>query len=194
MIHDKNMIAFNKEFRSDNIILRPLLKEDFQEMYQLTKDPQMWTYFTSDLSDKDELKNWIDSAIKDYSRLALTIIDQKTKRIIGSTSIGNISSSDKRAEIGWSWIGKDYQGKGYNALVKGLMLRYLFDDCDFERVEFKTDVLNIPARKALKKMGLVEEGILRSHTLMIRNRRRDTIFYGVLKKEWEKMRSQNRWY
>jgi RimJ/RimL family protein N-acetyltransferase len=45
-------------------------------------------------------------------------------------------------------------------------------------------VLNLQARKALEKIGAVEEGILRSHTLMPHNRRRDTIFYSILKNEW----------
>ena len=61
-------------------------------------------------------------------------------------------------------------------------MQYLFEACGFERVELKTDVLNVPARKAMLKLGLVEEGILRSHTQMIHNRRRDTICYSLLGK------------
>ena len=57
-----------------------------------------------------------------------------------------------------------------------------------KRVEIKTDVLNQPARKALLKMGITEEGILRSHTLMTKGRRRDTIYYSVLEDEWKKLK------
>ena len=71
--------------------------------------------------------------------------------------------------------------------------KYCFEECEAVRVEFKTDVLNLPARKALKKIGIVEEGVLRSHTQMIRNRRRDTIFYSVLASEWDLMKSKNNW-
>ena len=49
--------------------------------------------------------------------LALTIIDKEENRIIGSTSIGNISKRDKRAEIGWTWIAKEYQGKGIGKMI-----------------------------------------------------------------------------
>jgi RimJ/RimL family protein N-acetyltransferase len=35
------------------------------------------------------------------------------------------------------------------------------------------------------KMGFVEEGILRSHTQMTHNRRRDTIYYSLLEREFE---------
>jgi RimJ/RimL family protein N-acetyltransferase len=51
------------------------------------------------------------------------------------------------------------------------------------RVEFKTDVLNLPARQALLRLGATEEGVLRSHTLMAYGRRRDTIYYSFLKGE-----------
>ena len=112
---------------------------------------------------------------------------------MGSTSFGNISLRDKRAEIGWTWIGQNYQGKGINSEIKYLMIKYLFETLDFERVELKTDVLNIKARKALLRIGLKEEGVLRSHTLMTHGRRRDTVYYSLLKSEWEEIKLKNNW-
>jgi RimJ/RimL family protein N-acetyltransferase len=38
---------------------------------------------------------------------------------------------------------------------------------------------------------MTEEGILRSHTLMTNNRRRDTIYYSILKSEWPEIKSKN---
>ncbi|MEO6723473.1 MAG: GNAT family protein, partial [Ferruginibacter sp.] len=62
--------------------------------------------------------------------------------------------------------------------------KYAFEELDMERVEFKTDVLNQAARKGLLGIGATEEGVLRSHTLMQFGRRRDTIYYSILKNEW----------
>jgi RimJ/RimL family protein N-acetyltransferase len=73
------------------------------------------------------------------------------------------------------------------------MLKYAFETIDFERVEIKTDVLNLPARKALLRIGATEEGVLRSHTLMTHGRRRDTIYYSFLKSEWEAIKIRNDW-
>jgi len=61
-----------------------------------------------------------------------------------------------------------------------------------QRVEIKTDALNKYARNAVAKIGMVEEGTLRSHTQLIRNRRRDTIFYGLLSNEWEEVKKKNK--
>jgi RimJ/RimL family protein N-acetyltransferase len=68
--------------------------------------------------------------------------------------------------------------------MKFLMLQYDFEELEMLRVEFKNDVLNLPARKALLRLGATEEGILRSHTLMTKGRRRDTIYYSFLRGEW----------
>ena len=55
---------------------------------------------------------------------------------------------------------------------------------NFERIEFKTDVLNARARQGLMHVGGKEEGVLRSHMTMWNNRRRSSIYYSVLKNEW----------
>jgi RimJ/RimL family protein N-acetyltransferase len=190
------MIDFNLILQTDNIILRPLIAEDFIAFEKITTDPEVWIYFTFDLSVKNELKEWVEIAVNDIknkTRLAFTIVDKLSGIPIGSTSFGNISYRDKRIEIGWTWITKAYQGTGVNNQIKFLMLRYAFEVLEFERVEFKTDVLNIRARKAFQRIGAIEEGILRSHTLMTHNRRRDTIWYSILKNEWEGIKMRNSW-
>jgi RimJ/RimL family protein N-acetyltransferase len=182
---------FSCILQNEMIMLRPLIKADYYSFEKLTGDEKMWLYFTSDLSVRSELQKWVEDAvtgIRNQSRLAFTIIDKTTGSVAGSSSIGNISVRDKRAEIGWTWISKEYQGKGINDQVKKLMMEYLFETLGFERVEFKTDVLNIFARKALLRAGATEEGVLRSHTLMTHGRRRDTIYYSVLKTEWQRIR------
>jgi len=187
---------FNLILQNDNILLRPLKSDDNKSFVKLTGDKSMWIYFTNDLSDKYELQNWINTALSDMknkTRLTFAIIEKSTGNAIGSTSFGNISLIDRRVEIGWTWIAREFQGKGINNQIKYLMLRYLFEINDFERVEFKTDVLNLPARKALLRIGAKEEGVLRSHTLMAHGRRRDTIYYSVLRSEWEEVKRKNFW-
>lgn len=190
------MIEFQKNIKSEKVLLRPIESNDAKEMITLTSNPRMWDFFTSDLSINSELIKWIENAKTDNQnskKIAYTVLNSKTNEIIGSTSIGNISIRDKRVEIGWTWVSEKYQGKGYNSHIKYLLLKYCFEECSIERVEFKTDVLNIPAKKALKKIGATEEGVLRSHTLMIKGRRRNTIYYSILKEEWRDIKIKNNW-
>jgi len=183
---------FNISLENNIVLLRPMRKEDFHDFQNLTTNKSMWNYFASDLSNTSELENWVDSAVRaniNKTRLAFTIIYKPENKIIGSTSFGNLSEKDNRIEIGWTWLGKDYQGRRLNDQIKYLMLQYCFEEIEMKRVEFKTDVLNQPARMALKRIGAIEEGILRSHTQMIKDRRRDTIYYSILQPEWETVKN-----
>jgi RimJ/RimL family protein N-acetyltransferase len=179
---------------TDAQLLKGIKKMQSKIVSQVDKD--LWIWFTHDLSEADVLKNWVRSAIDEthqQHKLALAIIDKNTNTLAGFTSLGNISLRDQRIEIGWTWIGRAFQGKRINDHSKYLLPSWCFGELDFLRVEFKTDVLNLPARKALTRIGAVEEGILRSHTLMTHKRRRDTIYYSILKHEWEGVKQRNGW-
>lgn len=173
---------------TEKIILRILKKEDSPALQKVTGTYGNWEFFTSNLSDPKEFDLWMDEALQQYKsglRFPFGVLDKEKDQIIGCTSYGNISLRDQRLEIGWTWLGQHFQGKGFNPHMKFLMLRHAFETMGFERVEFKTDVLNRASRKALAKIGAVEEGVLRSHTLMQKIRRRDTIYYSILKNEWD---------
>jgi RimJ/RimL family protein N-acetyltransferase len=190
------MTGLQNIFETTFVRLRPLQAEDTAKFWELTQEKDMWAYFTSDLSNLPKLENWVKTALSQAmqkTRMPFTIVEKANNKIIGSTSIGNISERDKRLEIGWTWLGKAYQGQGYNNMAKYLLLKHCFEELLFERAEFKTDVLNMPARKALLRIGCTEEGMLRSHTLMPHNRRRDTIYYSILKSEWEGIKMRNNW-
>jgi len=172
---------------TDRVLLRPIEEKDFDAFLDLAQDEGMWDYFTLNLADKDHLQKWMNTAFADRaagSRRPFTIIDKTSNQIAGSSSMGNISYHDLRLEIGWSWLGKKFRSTGINLHAKYSMLRYAFDELNFERVEFKTDVLNERAKQGLRKVGGTEEGILRSHMTMWNNRRRDSIYFGIIKKEW----------
>lgn len=169
-------------------ILRPISSDDFNAFLQLAKaDPDMWQYFTLNLGDEKQLQKWMDMAYADRAantRRPFTIIDKQTGLVGGSSSLGNISMHDLRAEIGWSWLGKEFRSTGLNKHAKFAMMRYAFDELNFERIEFKTDELNERARQGLRHVGGKEEGVLRSHMTMWNNRRRSSVYYSVLKEEW----------
>lgn len=181
------MIPEQLSLETPRVLLRPMIMEDHASFLALANDPGMWDYFTLNLADPEQLKTWMEMAMNDRAantRRPFTIIDKSSGAIAGSMSMGNISPHDLRLEIGWSWLGKEYRGTPINRHVKFVMMRYAFDILRFERVEFKTDVLNERARRGLEKIGAVEEGILRSHMTMWNNRRRTSIYYSVLKQEW----------
>ena len=175
------------------VLITPMKPEDYEVFLPLTtKSPELWKYFTKDLSNPTDLKDWVNDAIiekSEYKRMPFTITDNDTKQVCGSTSFGNISFFDQRVEIGWSWLAADYIGMGVNMAVKFALMSYAFEVMKVERVEAKTDFLNERAKAGLLKIGMIPEGVLRSHMQMPGNRRRDSAYYSILKDEWRERKS-----
>lgn len=182
------MIPADLVLETNLVTLRPVVVDDFAPFLALAKeDADMWYYFSLNLGDEVQLRKWFEIAFAEKAantRRPFTIIEKKTGDICGSSSLGNISFHDLRAEIGWSWLGPRYRSTGINRHAKYAMMKYAFETLCFERIEFKTDVMNARARKGLQNVGGIEEGVLRSHMTMWNNRRRTSIFYSVLKAEW----------
>lgn len=186
------LIPANLTLETSKVILRPIEENDYDAFLHLSsQDKDMWYYFTLNLADEKQLRKWMDLAFMEKAantRRPFTIVNKQTGEIAGSSSLGNISIPDLRAEIGWSWLGKEFRSTGINKHAKFAMMRYAFDELNFERIEFKTDAENVRARKGLQNAGGKEEGILRSHMTMWNNRRRSSIYYSVLKNEWVQLK------
>jgi N-acetyltransferase len=186
------MISPDVILETSKVLLRPLTEADYNDLLQLAQDKDMWYYFSANLSDPEQLKKWMELVLSEKAantRRPFTIIEKSSGRIAGSMSLLNISYYDLRTEIGSSWLGKEFRSSGVNRHSKFSMMKHAFEEHHFERVEFKTDVLNERARKGLKNIGGIEEGIHRSHMTMWNNRRRTSIFYSVLKEEWPGLKS-----
>jgi RimJ/RimL family protein N-acetyltransferase len=180
----ENIILENNRVR-----IEPLSHIHFNDLLPIAiNHPNLLQYSPSPFGSSDLLEDNIKKAIKsrtDKQRYPFAIFDKLNNRFVGSTSFGNISTKDKRLEIGWTWIDKNSQGTRLNKYCKHLMLSYAFENLRMERIEFKTDNRNIQSKKAIEKIGGTFEGILRSHTLMLDGHRRDTAYYSILKNEWD---------
>jgi RimJ/RimL family protein N-acetyltransferase len=177
--------AFTLE--TPRVLMRLLAPEDLKHLSALGKDKSIWTWWVQELNEEAAMKRWIDDMLQERiqeKRMPFTVIDKDGYTICGSTSFLNISFYDKRVEIGSSWLGTDFIGTGVNRQAKFALLCYAFEVMKMERVEVKTDNLNERAKAALLKVGMIPEGVLRSHMQMHGNRRRDSIYFSIIKDEW----------
>ncbi|CAL9638493.1 GNAT family N-acetyltransferase [Streptomyces sp. enrichment culture] len=177
----------------ERVLLRPLAEQDREALHAVALDPDIWRYFVSRVDTDEDYHAFFDAALADQRagrRVVFLVVDRTTGRAAGSMSFGNLAEADRRLEIGWSWLGRDFRGKGVNRRAKFLLLRHAVEVLGAERVEFKTDVLNERARRGLRNIGAVEEGTLRSFNVMPGGRRRDAVFYSVLRAEWPGVKAQ----
>ena len=187
----------DKELEDNRIKIEHLEWKHFELMLPIAlEDLDLLRYSPSRFGSEDYLKDFFKNAFLQSNRglrHPFVIYDKKTKLYVGSTSYGNISKSDLRLEIGWTWIGKKYQRTGVNRHSKFLLLKNAFENLKFERVEFKTDSGNQQSRRALESIGAKYEGELRSYKLMPDGKRKNTVYYSILANEWEEIKSTIFW-
>lgn len=178
---------------NEYVRLRPITPEDREPVRAIAMDPEIWRYFVSLVETDADYEAYFDASLADHAegrRVVFVITDKASGRVAGSMSYGNLAEADARIEIGWSWLGKDFRGRGVNRWSKYLLLEHAFERLGAERVEFKTDELNEQARRGLRNIGAVEEGTLRSFNIMPGGRRRDAVYYSVLRSEWPEVKRQ----
>lgn len=187
---------FEKEITLENsfALLRPLQFSNIENLLKIaTEDKDLLQYSPQPIFSEKLLTEYVAKSIKErqnQTRYSFTIFDKSKNCYSGSTSFMNISNVDSRLEIGSTWIGKEFQRTGLNRNCKYLLLSFAFGELGAERVELKTDERNIASRNAIQKIGGQFEGILRSHTLMYDGFRRNTVYYSILKNEWEKLKKE----
>jgi len=172
--------------------LEPLSVEHSAELVHVALDPELWRWTVSLVRDEAALREYIAQALEGQRQgnaLPFLIREQGTDRAIGSTRFGNIDVPNRRAEIGWTWVGAPWQRTAVNTECKLLLLRHAFDTNGCNRVEFKTDVLNEKSRRALLGIGATEEGIFRQHMVTESGRLRDTVYFSIIAPEWPLVRA-----
>jgi len=177
---------------ADRVKLNVMGLSNYKVLLHIAREKNLIEFSPGKISSPAELKAYVRVAVDGYyhgTSLPFIIYDKLTKQFAGSTRFGLIDKKNKVLHIGWTWIGRDFQGTGLNMNVKFLMLRYAFEYLEFDKVEFRIDERNLRSRKAVEKIGATLEGILRKDTLMPDGFKRSTCCYGILKEEWPEIRS-----
>jgi RimJ/RimL family protein N-acetyltransferase len=136
-----------------------------------------------------DAREWIEGALQTAAKggeCPFAIIDLATERAVGSTRYMDIAPTDRRLEIGWTWLGRNYWRSAVNTECKYLLLTHAFDSLKCLRVQLKTDLRNERSQRAIERLGAVREGVLRKHMILAlkENYQRSTVMYSILDSEW----------
>jgi N-acetyltransferase len=141
--------------KGELIELRPLRRDDWDELFAVASDPLIWEQHPeSDRYKEEVFKIFFEDALR--SGGAFIVIDTQTQQIIGSTRFHGYDPEKSEIEIGWTFLARKYWGGRYNREMKQLMLAHAFRFV--ENVVFFVGENNIRSRKATEKIGAVKSG------------------------------------
>lgn len=168
-------------------ILEPLETRHREALLSAAADGKLWNLAVTVVPGPASIDNYIGRAIAgraDGTVIPFVIIERKSGRVVGSTRFWKIDRSNRKLEIGHTWLSLSAQRTGINTEVKYLMLSHAFETLDCVRVQFTTDELNIRSRAAILRLGAKEEGIIRHERIMPDGRKRNSIRFSIIDTEW----------
>lgn len=179
----------NYILENNRVLLRPLVPDDFVNLlhFSLT-ETDLWNYSLIQPIGADGLKNYMDIALhgrESEKEYPFIVFDKQSNKYAGSTRYYDIQLSNKSLQLGFTWYGKQFQGTGLNKHCKYLLLQFAFEKMQMERVEFRADNSNERSKAAMKSIGCIAEGVLRSSRPKTDGSRSDTIVLSILKNEWQ---------
>ncbi len=166
--------------------LEPLADHNKEGLRNAADDPALWEFTVARGFGPHFDRCWADAldGMNKCHRLPFVVVDRRDGAILGSSSYLNIALPEKRLEIGSTWYIRRLWATDVNPECKLLLMTYAFETLGIRRVEFCVDAINTRSRAAVTKLGVVQEGILRSHRFTEAGRIRDTVYFSVLEGEW----------
>ena len=183
------LIPENLILENDRVLLRSLQSADLPYLAPFAlSEPDTWQYSIMAVQGEAGMKTYIDGAVTGRTEghsFPFIIFDKQVNEYAGSTRYYDIQPAYQSLQLGYTWYGQKFRRTGLNRNCKLLLLQYAFEQLGMERVEFRADNNNHPSVNAMKAIGCIPEGVLRSHLPLPNGTRRDSIVLSILKAEWE---------
>ena len=173
---------FNIQPRLENeqIILLPLQDADFEAMYTVASDPEIWKeHPNKDRWKREIFLTFFEGAIQ--SKGAFKIIDKISGHIMGSTRYYDYNEADDSILIGYTFYATQYWGKGINHAVKSMMLDYIFQFVS--KVYFHIGAENLRSQIAISRLGTTK--IAEQEITYFGEAPKWNFVYELRKEDWE---------
>ena len=177
-----------------HVRLEPLRLGHAEDLLRAGADAATWTYMARPaLRSVEDAESMIRQALVETEagrEVAFAIVAAASGEAVGSTRFLDIERPHRALEIGWTWIGASWRRTAINTECKLLLLGHAFDALGAHRVTLKTDARNERSQRAIERIGGVREGVLRRHRACWDGFVRDTVYYGILDREWPDVRAR----
>lgn len=169
------------------IYLRALEPEDYKTSINWRKDEEIWgmvgssKYFVSEAYEKKR----VEDTIFNSRDIKLAVCEINTSKYIGNVYATDIDQTNRSCTTGVLIGDHDYWNQGFASEAYRLLLDYLFNERNINRVQAYVLESNIPSLKMHQKVGYQIEGTLRQ-SVYKNGRYQDQVLLSVLKEEYLK--------
>ncbi len=174
--------------KGTHVRLEPLALKHADDLFQASQFPEIWELMLAPTPKTlDEMRAEIEhciASVQKGERVWWASVRREDNCAVGMTSYLDLHRYDRGLEIGGTWLTPSVWRTPINTECKYLLLRHAFEELGFIRVQLKTDERNLRSRRAIERLGAVQEGILRKYQVTHTGYQRNTVIYGIIDTEW----------
>jgi RimJ/RimL family protein N-acetyltransferase len=179
--------------RSQNVVLRELRASDAPSLFALLTAAEVSRFISPPPSTVEGFERFISWTLRQraagaYACFAVTLKGHDTA--IGIFQIRETEPAFRTAEWGFA-IGSTFWGSGIFQEGADLVLDFAFNTIGVHRLEARAAVQNGRGNGALRKMGAVQEGLLRGSFLK-NGEYLDQALWTILEDDWHERRADIR--
>jgi len=174
------------DLHGKRITLVKINKNILSDLHEYSTNPLVYKYLEfpvfTNIKETQDYLNKLTKRSDSENAQYWSIHSIKHKKVIGTVGVLNIDWRRMNGEIGYG-LSPNYWGKGYANEALNLLLKFLFSDLNFHRISATTRSDHAQSIKALEKVGMTREGVLRDYYLSHDGKRFDASIFSTL--GWE---------
>lgn len=172
--------------------LRPLnVDTDARALYPLSHDEHVgptWVEMkVGPFADDAAFAAHVAELVGDPKRAFFAVVDP-TGTVLGWLCLMEARPTHGTVELGYVLFTPPMQRTVLSTEALYLILRHVFDDLGYRRLEWTCTAENSRSRATADRLGFVYEGTMRQQ-LVLKGRRRDICMYSMLASEWDRHRT-----
>lgn len=157
---------------------------DLYEVYGPDSPADMWTYlFQNPVQSQEEWSALLDQMLAAQDRFYYAIVDKESGKALGTFALMRINRGSRVIEVGSVTYSPQLKRTRLATEAQYLLARYVFEELEYRRYEWKCDELNQPSRYAAERLGFIYEGTFRQ-AVVYKGRNRDTDWLAMIDKDW----------
>lgn len=167
------------------VYLRALEPDDYKTSIEWRRDNEIWgmvgstKYFVSEAYEK----KWVEDTIFNSRDIKLAVCEVGSNKYIGNVYATDIDQTNRSCTTGVLIGNHDYWSQGYASEAYRLLLDYLFNERNINRVQAYVLENNVASIKMHQKVGYKIEGTLRQ-SVYKNGKYLDLVILSVLKDEY----------
>jgi [ribosomal protein S5]-alanine N-acetyltransferase len=148
--------------------VRPWRADDLAARVEAWRDADLMRFMLQPAPEPitvEAARAWLEA--RERRRLAgealfLVVAEPDSDRAVGAVWLWNVSTADRRGEIGY-WLLRPARGRGYATRAVELLCRYAFEQLGLARLELFTMPENLASIRLAQRTGFRRERPLRAH-------------------------------